>query len=323
MNLFITGGAGFIGSNLCEFYLHEGNFVTCYDNFSTGKIDNIIDLYEQYPNNFKIIVGDILDFEKLSNSLSEISYDIILHQAALGSVPRSIEKPILYIQNNSLGFSNILEVAKLYNIKKIIYASSSSIYGDSEGIPKIENIIGEQLSPYAYTKYTNELCAKLYHRCYGIDTIGFRYFNVYGKHQNPYGNYAAVIPKFITKLINKESPVIYGSGKNTRDFTFIEDIIQIVNLAVTSENPNIWNQVYNAAFGGRTSINTLYKLISSFLSEYDQSITEIKPIYKEKRKGEVIDSLANIENAINKLGYKPNYSIEDGLRKTIRWYIEK
>lgn len=323
MNLFITGGAGFIGSNLCEFYLQEGNFVTCYDNFSTGKLDNIINLYKQYPCNFKIIFGDILDFETLSNSLSEISYDIILHQAALGSVPRSIENPQLYIQNNTLGFSNVLEAAKVNNIKKIIYASSSSVYGDSESIPKIENIIGEQLSPYAYTKYTNELYAKLYHRCYDINTIGFRYFNVYGKHQNPYGNYAAVIPKFITKLINKETPIIYGTGENTRDFTYIDDIIQIVNLAVISEDSNIWNQVYNAAFGGTTSINTLYKLIISYLSEYDHSINEIKPIYKEKRKGEVINSLANIEKAINKLGYKPNYSIEDGLRKTIRWYIEK
>src|SRR5690606_34787019 len=266
--ILITGGAGFIGSNLCEYFLSKGYKVTCLDNFATGYKHNIESLFSN-PD-FELIEGDIRKIEDCQKAVEGATY--VLHQAALGSVPRSVKDPITSNETNVSGFLNMLVAARDAGIKRFVYAASSSTYGDSESLPKVENIIGKPLSPYAITKYVNELYADVFSKIYGIETIGLRYFNVFGRKQDPNGAYAAVIPLFVKKFINHESPVINGDGNYSRDFTYIDNVIQMNELAMTTDNLEAVNTVYNTAFGDRTTLNDLVNYLKEFLSEYDPEI---------------------------------------------------
>jgi UDP-N-acetylglucosamine/UDP-N-acetylgalactosamine 4-epimerase len=315
--ILITGGAGFIGSNLCEYFL-KCNQVICLDNFSTGFKTNI-EAFFGNPN-FTLIEGDIRDLSVCEKAVQNVDY--VLHQAALGSVPRSIEDPITSNEVNVSGFLNILQSAKGANIKRMVYAASSSTYGDSEQLPKTEDKIGKPLSPYAVTKLVNELYADVFYKTYGLETIGLRYFNVFGKNQTPNGAYAAVIPKFIKQLINHEAPIVNGDGNFSRDFTFIENVIQMNELALYTEETGAINQVFNTAFGERTTLNELIKQIKNALLQFDKEIENVPIIYKENRIGDIPHSLASIEKASNILGYNPKYSLEQGLKKAIVWYWE-
>jgi UDP-N-acetylglucosamine/UDP-N-acetylgalactosamine 4-epimerase len=315
--ILITGGAGFIGSNLCEYFL-KCNQVVCLDNFSTGFKTNI-EAFLGNPN-FTLIEGDIRDLSVCEKAVQNVDY--VLHQAALGSVPRSIEDPITSNEVNVSGFLNILQSAKGANIKRFVYAASSSTYGDSEQLPKIEDVIGKPLSPYAVTKYVNELYANVFFKTYGLETIGLRYFNVFGKNQTPEGAYAAVIPKFIKQLINHQSPIVNGDGNFSRDFTFIENVIQMNELALYTEETGAINQVFNTAFGERTTLNELIKQIKNALLQFDEDIVNVPIIYKENRIGDIPHSLASIDKAREILGYNPKYSLEQGLKKAIEWYWE-
>ena len=313
--ILITGGAGFIGSNLCEYFLKH-NEVVCLDNFSTGYHHNIQSFLSN-PN-FTLIEGDIRNFQICENAILGVDY--VLHQAALGSVPRSINDPITSNEVNVAGFLNMLTVARNANVKRFIYAASSSTYGDSEKLPKIEEVIGKPLSPYAVTKYVNELYADVFSKTYGIETIGLRYFNVFGRHQTPNGAYAAVIPNFISLFINHESPVINGDGNYSRDFTYIDNVIQMNELALQAQNSEAINQVYNTAFGERTTLNELIKNIKEFLTPYDSEIENVSCIYGPNRGGDIPHSLASIDKAKELLGYDPKYSIKEGLKESIDWY---
>lgn len=313
--ILITGGAGFIGSNLCEYFL-KNNQVVCLDNFSTGHKYNIKEFLEN--KNFTLIEGDICDLITCKKAVENIDY--VLHQAALGSVPRSIVDPIKSNDVNVSGFLNMLVATKEAKVKRFIYAASSSTYGDSECLPKVETIIGKPLSPYAITKYVNELYADVFSKTYGIETIGLRYFNVFGKNQNPNGSYAAVIPKFVKQLINLESPVINGDGNYSRDFTYIENVIQMNELAMLVEDTSALNTVYNTAFGERTTLNDLVSYLKEYLSLYNSKIKEVKVIYGESRMGDIPHSLASIEKAKNKLDYNPKYSLKEGLKESVNWY---
>lgn len=313
--ILITGGAGFIGSNLVEKFL-EQNFIVCLDNFLTGKIENIQPFIEN-PN-FKLINGDIRDYETCRNAVFGIDY--VFHNAALGSVPRSISDPITTNDINISGFLNIINASKEASVKRFIYAASSSTYGDSEELPKVEERIGNPLSPYAITKYVNELYAHNFSKLYNIDTIGLRYFNVFGKNQDPEGQYAAVIPKFIKKIINHESPVINGDGTQTRDFTYVDNVVQINELAALTNNPNALNNVYNVACGEQTSLVKLTEYLKEFLSEFDVTIKNISIIHGPERIGDIKHSLASIEKAKQLLNYNPKFNIREGLRKAIKWY---
>jgi UDP-N-acetylglucosamine 4-epimerase len=316
--ILITGGAGFIGSNLCEELLKYNCKVICFDNFSTGKIDNILPLFEN--ERFKLIVGDIRNVEDCRKAVEGVDY--ILHEAALGSVPRSIKDPITSNDVNVSGFLNMLVAAKDANIKRFIYAASSSTYGDSASLPKVEDVIGKPLSPYAITKYVNELYADVFSRTYGIECIGLRYFNVFGQRQDPYGVYAAVIPLFVKKLMNHESPVINGDGENSRDFTYIKNVVQMNLLALTTTNKTALNTVYNTAFGERTTLNQLVGYLKEYLSEYDSLIADVKIEYGPNRSGDIPHSLASIDKAKSLLGYDPRYNMKDGLREAVKWYWE-
>lgn len=318
--ILITGGAGFIGSNLCEYFLNQGDKVTCLDNFSTGKFENIKDLIEKYSHNFQLIVGDIRNIEDCRKAVQNV--DFILHQAALGSVPRSIKDPITSNDVNVSGFLNILVTAKEYNVQRVVYAASSSTYGDSTILPKVEDKIGKPLSPYAITKYVNELYADVFSKTYGIECIGLRYFNVFGRKQNPEGTYAAVIPLFVKRLIKYESPVINGDGDFSRDFTYIDNVIQMNQLALETKNPLAVNNVYNTAFGERTTLNDLVHYLKEFLSEYDPKIQNVEIIYGPNRIGDIPHSLASIDKAKELLNYQPLYSMRDGLREAVNWYWE-
>jgi len=313
--ILITGGAGFIGSNLCEYFL-EHNEVVCLDNFSTGHRHNIQSFLSN-PN-FTLIEGDIRNFETCENAVSRIDY--VLHQAALGSVPRSINDPIISNEVNISGFLNMLTASRNANVKRFIYAASSSTYGDSEKLPKIEEIIGKPLSPYAVTKYVNELYADVFSKTYGIETIGLRYFNVFGRNQDPNGAYAAVIPKFVAQFLNHESPVINGDGNFSRDFTYIDNVIQMNELAMLTQNPNAINTVYNTAFGERTSLNELVNSLKEFLAAYDKEIANVSIIYGENRVGDIPHSLASIEKAKKLLNYQPKFSMREGLKEAVNWY---
>lgn len=315
-NILVTGGAGFIGSNLCEELLHLGAKVTCLDNFSTGKKENLKNLINN-PN-FKLIEGDIRNIETCMKSCEHQDY--VLHQAALGSVPRSINDPITSNDVNVGGFLNMLVAARDTGVKKMVYAASSSTYGDSESLPKVEDIIGKPLSPYAITKYVNELYADVFKRTYDFNTIGLRYFNVFGRKQDPNGAYAAVIPKFVMQLMNHESPVINGNGEYSRDFTYIDNVILMNILALTTEDEKAINQVYNTAFGERTTLNDLVKFLKEYLSEFDPDIANIEIIYGDYRKGDVPHSLASIDKAKNLLNYHPKFSMKDGLKEAVKWY---
>jgi len=317
--ILVTGGAGFIGSNLCEFLLDLGTNVTCLDNFSTGYKNNIEDFIGN-PN-FKLIEGDIRDYSDCLKSTKNIDY--VLHQAALGSVPRSIKDPQTTNEVNISGFVNMIMASKENNIKRFIYAASSSTYGDSKNLPKVEDKIGNPLSPYAITKYVNELYSNVFSKIYGLDLIGLRYFNVFGKKQNINGPYAAVIPKFIDKLLKYEQPVINGDGKYSRDFTHINNVIHMNMLAITTKNKEALNNVYNTALGDRTSILELFNLIKKNLIKYDSNVEMIKPIFGPIRSGDVPHSQASIERAKKLLEYLPKTYIDEGIEKTVDWFYKE
>ncbi len=315
-NILVTGGAGFIGSNLCEELISLGANVTCLDNFSTGFRENLDAIKDH--SNFKLIEGDIRNLEDCKTACE--NQDFVLHEAALGSVPRSINDPITSNDVNVGGFLNMLVAARDANVKRFVYAASSSTYGDSESLPKVEDVIGKPLSPYAITKYVNELYADVFKRTYDFDTIGLRYFNVFGRKQNPNGAYAAVIPKFVMQLMNHESPVINGGGEYSRDFTYIDNVILMNLLALTSDNSASVNQVYNTAFGERTTLNDLVSNLKEYLSDFDPKIAEVEVIYGDYRKGDVPHSLASIDKAKKLLEYQPKHSMKEGLKEAVKWY---
>ena len=315
-NILVTGGAGFIGSNLCEALLKNGNKVICLDNFSTGKYENIKPFLRN--ENFTFIEGDIRELDNCETACENVDY--ILHQAALGSVPRSINDPILSNEVNVSGFLNMLVAARNAKIKRFIYAASSSTYGDSEVLPKVEEQIGVPLSPYAVTKYVNELYANVFSKTYGIETIGLRYFNVFGKRQDPDSAYAAVIPKFTTQLINHESPTLNGDGSFSRDFTYIDNVVEMNVRALLADNQEALNTVYNVAYGERTSLNELIELLKQYLNPYDSKIKNIEVNFGPERLGDVPHSLASIDKARKNLGYSPQYDIKSGLKSAMDWY---
>ena len=314
--ILITGGAGFIGTNLCEYFLSKGYFVVCFDNFATGHKHNIAEFLEF--ENFKLIEGDMRDLEQCKNAV--IGVDYVLHQAALGSVPRSINDPITSNEVNVSGFLNMLVASRDAGVKRFVYAASSSTYGDSEALPKVEDTIGKPLSPYAITKYVNELYAEIFSNTYGFETIGLRYFNVFGRRQDPNGAYAAVIPKFVMQLMNHESPIINGDGNFSRDFTYIDNVIQMNELAMLTQNPEAVNTVYNTAFGDRTTLNDMVSYLKEYLSEYDSAIATIDVVHGPNRAGDIPHSLASIDKAKRLLNYTPNYSFQSGLKEAVKWY---
>lgn len=317
--ILITGGAGFIGSNLCDYFLKNRNKIICLDNFSTGHRHNI-DSFLSDPN-FVLIEGDIRDLATCKKAVAGVDY--VLHQAALGSVPRSISDPISSNDVNISGFLNMLVAAKEAKVKRFIYAASSSTYGDSEALPKVEEVIGKPLSPYAITKYVNELYADVFSKTYGMETIGLRYFNVFGRNQDPNGAYAAVIPKFVKQLINLESPIINGDGHFSRDFTYIDNVLQMNELAMAvTDSSEAINTVYNTACGERTTLNDLIKYLKEYLSLYDTKISQVEVKYGPTRIGDIPHSMASIEKAKKMLGYYPKYTVEQGLKESVQWYWE-
>ena len=316
--VLVTGGAGFIGSNIVDRLLAQNNKVVCLDNFSTGKRENINDHLSD--SNFTLIEGDIRDLETCRKACEGI--EIVLHEAALGSVPRSINDPITTNAVNIGGFLNMIVAARDAKVKRFVYAASSSTYGDSKTLPKVEENIGKPLSPYAITKYVDELYAGIFGKLYGMSTIGLRYFNVFGKRQDPESAYAAVFPKFIKALINYKSPVIYGDGEQSRDFTYIDNVIQANELAATTTNPEAENTVFNAAFGESNSLNNLSSELIAYLSEFDKEIANVKIEHGPERLGDIRDSLASIEKAKRILGYNPQFDVHEGLKHAIKWYYE-
>ena len=318
MKVLVTGGAGFIGSNLCEYLLGEGHEVRCMDNFCTGKPENVIPLLEKFPDSFSLVVGDIRSLEDCRKAVDGMEY--VLHEAALGSVPRSIKDPITTNDTNIGGFLNMLVAARDAGIKRFVFAASSSTYGDSESLPKVEEVIGRPLSPYAITKYVDELYADVFARTYGIEFIGLRYFNVFGRRQDPHGAYAAVIPLFVKKLMAHEQPVINGDGEYSRDFTYIDNVIQMNMRALTTTNPETVNQIYNTAYGERTTLNQLVSYLKENLSKMDPEIESIDAVHGPNRVGDIPHSLACIDKAKRLLGYDPKYSMRQGLEECCRWY---
>jgi len=316
--ILITGGAGFIGSNLCEYFLSKNYKVVCLDNFATGHRHNLKD-FISHPN-FNLLEGDIRNRVDCQHAVKGVDY--VLHQAALGSVPRSINDPITTNEVNVSGFLNMLVAARDAHVKRFVYAASSSTYGDSVGLPKVEAVIGKPLSPYAITKYVNELYAEIFSRTYGLETIGLRYFNVFGRKQDPNGAYAAVIPKFVMQLMQHESPRINGDGDYSRDFTYIDNVIQMNELAMTTENPEAVNTIYNTAYGDRNTLNDLVNYLKTFLAEYDSKIIDVPIEYGPNRAGDIPHSLASIDKAKMMLGYKPKFSLQEGLREAVSWYWE-
>ncbi|RAR51153.1 SDR family oxidoreductase [Flavobacterium lacus] len=314
--VLVTGGAGFIGSNLCEYFLGIGHKVVCLDNFATGHRHNITPFLVN-PN-FTFIEGDIRDLSTCQKAVDGVDY--VLHQAALGSVPRSIQDPITSNDVNVSGFLNMLVAARDAGVKRFVYAASSSTYGDSAALPKVEDVIGKPLSPYAVTKYVNELYAEIFSRTYGMETIGLRYFNVFGKRQDPNGAYAAVIPKFVMQLMQHESPVINGDGLFSRDFTYIDNVVQINELALLTTHPKAVNTVYNTAFGDRTTLNQMVHLLRDYLAVYDPMIADVPIVYGPPRVGDIPHSLASVEKANRLLGYQPTFSFADGLKEAVDWY---
>lgn len=316
--ILITGGAGFIGSNLTEHFLNKNYKVICLDNFATGHHHNI-EPFLKNPN-YTLIEGDIRDLEICRKATEGVDY--VLHQAALGSVPRSIKDPITSNEVNVSGFLNMLISARDSNVKRFVYAASSSTYGDSEALPKVEETIGKPLSPYAITKYVNELYADVFSKTYGIECIGLRYFNVFGRRQDPNGAYAAVIPLFVKQLMSHEPPKINGEGNYSRDFTYIDNVIQMNELAMLTNNSNAINTIYNTAVGDRTTLNDLIKYLKEYLSEYDKEIIKIEPVHGPNRVGDIPHSLASIEKAKSLLGYYPTHTIDKGLKEAVKWYWE-
>lgn len=318
MKILVTGGAGFIGSNLCEHLLENGYNVRCLDNFATGKWQNIIPLIEQFPDTFEMQVGDIRNLDDCQKAVEGVDY--VFHEAALGSVPRSVKDPITTNAVNIGGFLNMLVASRDAGVKRFIFAASSSTYGDSKTLPKVEDKIGKPLSPYAITKYVDELYADVFARTYGTEYIGLRYFNVFGRRQDPHGAYAAVIPLFVKKFMNHEAPNINGDGEYSRDFTYIDNVIQMNMLAMTTTNPEAVNQIYNTAFGERTTLNQLVDYLREFLGEKDEVIKSIEATHGSNRVGDIPHSLACIDKAKNLMGYAPKFSMRDGLREAVDWY---
>lgn len=332
MKITITGGAGFIGSNLCEYFVGKGYEVVCLDNLSTGFLRNIEPLLPS-PN-FRFIEGDIRDLKTCREAVE--GSDVVLHEAALGSVPRSINDPINTNSNNVDGFLNMLVAARDAKVGRFVYAASSSTYGDSQELPKREHIIGRPLSPYAITKFVNELYANVFSSLYGIETIGLRYFNVFGRRQDPNGAYAAVIPLWVKALINHEAPFINGDGSYSRDFTYIDNVIQANELAATVpteemlQRASLYNTslpknapidlVFNVAYGGNTTLNDLFNCLRTNLAEFDIEISRIKPIYRENRAGDIPHSQASIIKAQKVLGYQPQYDALKGFEQACEWY---
>lgn len=321
----ITGCAGFIGSNLLESLLKANQKVIGLDNFATGYQHNLDEVraivtprqWEQ----FTFIQGDICELETCRKATENI--DFVLHQAAIGSVPRSIENPIFTNANNIDGFLNMLVASRDAGVKRFVYAASSSTYGDHAGSPKVEDKIGKPLSPYAVTKYVNELYADVFARTYGLNSIGLRYFNVFGKRQDPEGAYAAVIPKWIASMIKNEPVYINGDGETSRDFCYIENVVQANILAALSENKEALNQIYNVAVGDRTTLKELYKYLhENLLSEYTH-LASFSATYRDFRAGDVRHSLADVSKARNLLGYNPDYHVKDGLKLAMDWYMDK
>ena len=318
MKLLITGAAGFIGSNLTEYMLDKGYTVVGLDNYATGFANNLKP-FLTHPN-FSFIEGDIRSFETFIAASKGV--DCILHQAALGSVPRSINDPLTTNEVNINGFLNLLEAAKKNKVKRVVYAASSSTYGDSKALPKIEENIGKPLSPYAITKYVNELYADVFAKTYGMEIIGLRYFNVFGRRQTPNGAYAAVIPKFIGQFLKGETPVINGDGNYSRDFTYIDNVLQMNHLAMTTENPEAINQVYNTAVGDRITIREMAETIQKGLSEYNAEIQTLKIQFGPIREGDVPHSQASIDKAKKLLDYKPTHTFIEGLKASLEWYYK-
>ena len=314
--VLVTGGAGFIGSNLCESLLNNNNIVKCLDNFATGKRENIEPFLSN--SNFTLIEGDIRDLNTCKKAVDNV--DIVLHQAALGSVPRSINDPITSNEVNINGFLNMLVAARDAKVKRFVYAASSSTYGDSVNLPKVEEIIGKPLSPYAITKYVNELYADVFYKTYGFESIGLRYFNVYGRRQDPNGAYAAVIPKFTQLLMNLESPTINGDGTNSRDFTYIENVIQMNHLAATTTNPEAIGSVFNTAVGERANLLEMTTLLKEYLKEFNPEIGKVEINHGPERLGDIPHSLASIEKAKRILGYRPSHNLQQGLKEAVDWY---
>jgi UDP-N-acetylglucosamine 4-epimerase len=314
--VLVTGGAGFIGSNLIGSLLKNGNDVTCLDNFSTGKRKNIED-YLSNPK-FSLIEGDIRNYDDCVKAVDNV--EIVFHQAALGSVPRSIKDPISTTDVNIGGFVKMLFASKESSVKRFVYAASSSTYGDHPDLPKVEHKIGMPLSPYGITKYVNELYAGNFAKNYGIEVIGLRYFNVFGRRQDPDGAYAAVIPKFLKLLRNHESPVINGDGSYSRDFTYIDNVIQANHLSALVSDRNALNQVYNVAYGERTTLNQLFDYIQKIAGKFDKEILTIPIKYGPERAGDIPHSLASIDKARQLLGYSPTHSVLEGLEEAVKWF---
>ncbi len=316
--VLVTGGAGFIGSNLCEALLEKQNTVMCLDNFATGKRENIADFLNN--SDFTLIEGDIRNLEDCHKASQGVDY--ILHQAALGSVPRSIKDPITSNDVNVSGFLNMLLAARDNGVKRFVFAASSSTYGDSKSMPKVEDIIGKPLSPYAITKYVNELYADIFSKTYGLETIGLRYFNVFGRKQDPNGAYAAVIPKFVSQLMAGQSPVINGDGNYSRDFTYIDNVIQANLLSLVTKNPKAINTVYNVAFGDRNTLNDLMRYLKEYLSSFDPNIASVAVINGPNRVGDIPHSHASVQKAKVLLNYNPQFSLQQGLKEAVKWYWE-
>ena len=314
--ILVTGGAGFIGSNLCEVLLKMNNEVICMDNFLTGKRENIKNFMSL--SNFTFFEGDIRNLSDCIKASKDVDY--VLHQAALGSVPRSIKDPLTSNDVNITGFLNMLIASRDNLVKRFVFAASSSTYGDSPILPKVEDNIGKPLSPYAITKYVNEIYAEIFSKIYGLETIGLRYFNVFGKRQDPNGAYAAVIPKFISKLINGESPVINGDGSYSRDFTYIDNVVQANILSLLTNDKTAINTVYNIAYGERSSLSDLFGYLKEYLSEFDSAIQKINALYGPNREGDIPHSHASISKAKKLLNYNPKFSLKKGLRESVKWY---
>lgn len=314
--ILVTGGAGFIGSNLCAKLIEMEHQVVCLDNFSTGKMENIEPLLSDPA--FELITGDIRNLDDCHLAVEGVDY--VLHEAALGSVPRSINDPITTNDVNVGGFLNMLVAARDAKVKRFVYAASSSTYGDSVALPKVEEVIGRPLSPYAITKYVNELYADVFSRTYGMECIGLRYFNVFGRKQDPNGAYAAVIPLFVKQMMNHEPVLINGDGEYSRDFTYIDNVIQMNLLALATNHPEAINTVYNTAYGERTTLNQLVGYLKEFLSEFDPVIANIEIQHGPTRVGDIPHSLASIEKAKINLRYEPLYNMRAGLKEAVKWY---
>ncbi len=318
----VTGAAGFIGSNLVEQLLGLGQEVVGLDSFATGHRRNLDEVRQRAGESaaaFRFIEGDILDLDACREACE--GADFVLHQAALGSVPRSLEDPIRSNRANVDGFLNMLVAARDARVGRFVYAASSSTYGDHPGLPKVEDRIGRPLSPYAVTKYVNELYAGVFQRSYGLETIGLRYFNVFGRRQDPDGAYAAVIPKWVGSLLAGRPCYVNGDGETSRDFCYVDNVVQANLLAATSRHPEATDQVYNVAFGERTTLNEIFGLIRDGLAAYRPELAQAEPIYREPRAGDVRHSLADIGRIRSRLGYAPAFSVRDGLAEALDWYV--